>query len=316
MHSRASGSVHSEQSLRLVHEHGREGRGLMEMIAKCRAAFHKRLADTDVVTIDEEGLASIAERSRRTSRIAAHTIADSLNAHVGPKAPDEDVNSHFELAVGQFLSDVAPWSRGPQSASWRVEETRTHRDASLHEANEADESHPVSIGSKDWVYAILDTRSFPGSELLITCSFDERDSVGSNSTDTDLRPEGRSISRDINPSSRSVYAMVSCQLTACRDRSHAARRQAVSLARADKERPHILLVTAEPSPSRITSLALGVGHPDVVYHIALPQLVRGVQASDSDEGLLMLDSLMTKGILRDISDLPVDLSLMEDPFIV
>ena len=37
--------------------------------------------------------------------------------------------------------------------------------------------------------------------------------------------------------------------------------------------PHIVVVTGEPMPARIASLALGTGDIDCVYHFALYELV-------------------------------------------
>lgn len=73
--------------------------------------------------------------------------------------------------------------------------------------------------------------------------------------------------------------------------------------------PHIVVVTAEPTPSRLASLALGTGDVDTVYHFALPELVKAVEASGNDEAVSMLEILMGGKRLRDISDLPLDLAV-------
>ena len=41
--------------------------------------------------------------------------------------------------------------------------------------------------------------------------------------------------------------------------------------------PHIVAVTAEPLPTRIASLALGIGDLDCVYHMALHELEIAVE---------------------------------------
>ena len=73
--------------------------------------------------------------------------------------------------------------------------------------------------------------------------------------------------------------------------------------------PHIVVVTAEPTPSRLASLALGTGDLDMVYHFALPELVEGVQRCGNDEAESMLDILLDGKRLRDIADLPLDLAV-------
>ena len=73
--------------------------------------------------------------------------------------------------------------------------------------------------------------------------------------------------------------------------------------------PHIVVVTAEPTPSRLASLALGTGDVDTVYHFALPELTKAVKASGNDEAESMLGILVSGKRLRDISDLPLDLAV-------
>ena len=73
--------------------------------------------------------------------------------------------------------------------------------------------------------------------------------------------------------------------------------------------PHIAIVTAEPLPSRIASVALGTGDVDCVYHLALHELGESVEEI-SDETLSEMYNLMVNGKrLRDISDLPFDLAI-------
>ena len=73
--------------------------------------------------------------------------------------------------------------------------------------------------------------------------------------------------------------------------------------------PHIVIVTAEPLPSRIASIALGTGDLDCVYHMALYELAESVQEI-GDETLSEMFNLLVGGKrLRDISDLPFDLAI-------
>lgn len=73
--------------------------------------------------------------------------------------------------------------------------------------------------------------------------------------------------------------------------------------------PHIVVVTAEPTPSRLASLALGTGALDMVYHFALQELVEAVDELGNDEAKALLVSLIEGQRLRDISDLPLDLAV-------
>jgi hypothetical protein len=118
------------------------------------------------------------------------------------------------------------------------------------------------------------------------------------------------IIRTANQEQPIVHAIVSCKWTLRSDRAQNARSEALNVIRNRKGRtPHIAVVTGEPSPSRLASLALGTGDIDTVYHFALPELIKAVGASDNDEAVSMLNTLVTGKRLRDISDLPLDLAI-------
>jgi hypothetical protein len=67
--------------------------------------------------------------------------------------------------------------------------------------------------------------------------------------------------------------------------------------------PHIVVITGEPLPSRIASLALGTGDIDCVYHFALPELSETLVESELEDALELLEIMTTGSRLKDISDL-------------
>ena len=75
----------------------------MSLIAEQRAEFHRLLVDADIVTIDDAGIASIADRSQRTSRVVAGVIAESLGARTRPKGAGPRAGSLVELAGQRFV---------------------------------------------------------------------------------------------------------------------------------------------------------------------------------------------------------------------
>jgi len=94
------------------------------------------------------------------------------------------------------------------------------------------------------------------------------------------------------------------------DRAQNIRTEALNLIRNRKgNTPHIVAVTAEPLPTRIASLALGTGDLDCVYHFALPEMLEAVQGVGGEDQLEMLTGMINGRRLRDISDLPFDLSV-------
>lgn len=107
-----------------------------------------------------------------------------------------------------------------------------------------------------------------------------------------------------------LHASISCKWTIRSDRAQNARSEALNLVRNRKGRlPHIVVVTAEPTPSRLASIALGTGDIDCVYHFALYELQATVQALGLDDAADMLDIMVKGNRLKDISDLPLDLAV-------
>jgi hypothetical protein len=107
-----------------------------------------------------------------------------------------------------------------------------------------------------------------------------------------------------------LHASISCKWTLRSDRAQNARSEALNLIRNRKGRvPHITVVTGEPLPSRLKSLALGTGDIDCVYHFALPELMTSVEKLKNEKALNAVKMLVDGKRLKDISDLPLDLAV-------
>ncbi|MBI3944151.1 MAG: restriction endonuclease [Chloroflexi bacterium] len=107
-----------------------------------------------------------------------------------------------------------------------------------------------------------------------------------------------------------LHASISCKWIIRSDRSQNARTESLNLVRNRKGHvPHIAVVTAEPLPTRLASLALGTGDLDCVYHFALHELQATITDLDYDAHSDMLRILVEGRRLRDISDLPFDLAI-------
>ncbi|MFP4621599.1 MAG: NgoMIV family type II restriction endonuclease [Bacteroidales bacterium] len=107
-----------------------------------------------------------------------------------------------------------------------------------------------------------------------------------------------------------LHASISCKFTIRSDRSQNTRTEALNLIRNRKGKlPHIVAVTGEPLPTRISTLALGTGDLDCVYHIALYELKQALKELDNEDQLDMINMMIDSRRLRDISDLPFDLAI-------
>jgi len=129
---------------------------------------------------------------------------------------------------------------------------------------------------------------------------------------------GKDLSAKLTPLRRDNYsfhnpilhASISCKWTLRSDRGQNARTEALNLIRNRKgSLPHIIAVTAEPTATRIASLALGTGDIDCVYHFALNELKETIIEIKDESQLEMLNTLIEGRRLRDISDLPFDLAI-------
>ncbi len=107
-----------------------------------------------------------------------------------------------------------------------------------------------------------------------------------------------------------LHASISCKWTIRSDRSQNARTEGLNLIRNRKgHTPHIAVVTGEPVPSRIASLALGTGDIDCVYHFALHELVQAMKETGDETAIDTLEMMIDGRRLRDISDLVFDLAI-------
>jgi hypothetical protein len=107
-----------------------------------------------------------------------------------------------------------------------------------------------------------------------------------------------------------LHASISCKWTIRSDRAQNARSEALNLVRNRKgPLPHIMVVTAEPTPSRLASIALGTGDVDCVYHFALYELQQTVEALGMHDAADALAVMVEGDRLKDISDLPLDLAV-------
>jgi len=70
----------------------------------------------------------------------------------------------------------------------------------------------------------------------------------------------------------------------------------------------VVVVTAEPTPNRLASIALGTGDIDCVYHFALYELQATIKSLGLSDAADLLAVMIEGKRLKDISDLPLDLA--------
>ncbi|MBV7432862.1 NgoMIV family type II restriction endonuclease [Dermabacteraceae bacterium TAE3-ERU5] len=283
-------------------------------LTRQRLLLHADLISEGVISIDEYGIASMADRSQASSRSISKHIANKLGAQPGSnKLKGQTLGQKFESSVADFLSKTMPLLESIRPGSWRVEcvggsrsvdhlaqyEPYRHLD-NLALAIKKDRMLQAAVGNLYSVSPdILILRS-PESDEKINCNLPVVDNLSANLST--MRAKNYKTPVDL------VHAVVSCKFTMRSDRAQNSRSEALSVIRNRKGRaPHIVVVTAEPSPSRLASLALGTGDIDTLYHIALPELLDAVDLLKNDEAKEMTKVLVEGQRIRDIADLPLDL---------
>lgn len=99
--------------------------------------------------------------------------------------------------------------------------------------------------------------------------------------------------------SRLLHALISLKWSIRSDRVQNIRHEAVILTRTRRGRqPHIAVVTLEPLPSRLASIARGTGEIDAVYHLLYEELWDATMTIGSSEQRSVLFELVENGRLR------------------
>lgn len=258
-------------------------------------------------------VASNADSSQSTSKLIARHIALPLGVPQGPKLSGQRAGNLFEEAVTSFVHQAFPSLASIRPGSWSIEQVggrRSEYQIAQYEPYRHLGYLTTAIEGDRTLSTVLGNSYEISPDLLVVRSPEPDDVINQDEIVVDGDSATRSIIREFNQSSPIVHAVVSCKWTLRSDRAQNARSEALNIIRNRKGRtPHIAVVTAEPTPSRLASLALGTGNIDMVYHFALPELIEAVTATNNDEAVEMLQILVEGQRLRDISDLPLDLAV-------
>lgn len=271
-----------------------------------RQAYHQALCQ-EVMFLDRHGIPNNADKHREESIFFARGIARILDFRLRTAdIPIQTIGKRFERITARYLENVfrslsrirpGKWlfSTGEGIGEFEGFEPFVTLERALATDKELEATLGDYIIKPDIVIGRMPVsdREINNPKKLIS------DSVAIH---TPLRKS--------NSSKAILHASISCKWTIRSDRSQNARTEALNLIRNRKgNTPHIVIVTAEPYPQRIASLALGTGDIDCVYHIALPELQQAAVDYKNEAVLEMLDILVGGKRLRDVSDLPFDLAV-------
>lgn len=269
-------------------------------------------------------VASNADAGQKSSVLISNCLLDKVarNAGVSPlvvekKKDGQTLGNEFEELCAEFVDSTFGQLSNLRPGNWIVEKVGSRSDSVLGRFEQYTHLAELSRLAQD----NLELRNFMGDSYtvapdVIVARQPEKDekineSIAVVDGGTCLRSMLRRANH-IDPENPSpiLHASISCKFTMRSDRSQNTRTEALNLLRGRKGRaPHIVSVTSEPMPSRIASLALGTGDLDCVYHFALYELQESLVELEKDDQLDFLQSMIEGKRLKDISDLPLDLSV-------
>ena len=284
------------------------------LIAVSRDTFHRELVSRGVLTVDKNGVPSNADTGNNPSCVIGKLVADKLNACLGDKLPAQSAGKIFEELVCSFLSETFPMLQHLRPGKWHVFNLGNNNSVKTSAFAQYEHlAHLAKVLNTDRELAtMLGNDYMVAPDIVVSrelCSDSEINKRIECINDqiclkTDIRKS--------NGGQPLMHASVSAKWTMRSDRAQNSRTEALNLIRNRKGHlPHIVVVTGEPLPSRLASLALGTGDIDCVYHFALYELLDAVREYGSagrEDIVEQLESLVEGKRLKDISDLPLDLS--------
>lgn len=285
---------------------------MQALIAQARRRYHSGLLANGVLTVDTNGVPSNADRSSNLSIAIAQGIARRLMACEQEKSLGQTAGAKFEQLNMEFIEATFPYLQNLRPGKWHIAKLGNRNSIKtssfaqyehldyLSQLTKGDARLAASMGN-DYMVApdVVVYRETETDEVINEQQVIVDDTVCALS---DIRKE-----YSILPI---LHASISAKWTMRSDRAQNSRTEALGLIRNRKGHlPHIVVVTGEPMPARIASLALGTGDIDCVYHFALNELVESVNEVGAEDSIEMLNILIKGKRLKDISDLPLDLTV-------
>lgn len=288
------------------------------LISDARFNYHKKLFENNTLTLTSVGVASNADTSSRASKAISSRIIELLvdeqghTANIVDKISGQTLGKQFETLTMEFLRDTFPKLQHLRPGTWTILQLGNNNKlktsdfaqyehlAYLNELTSQNAQLAAALGN-DYLVApdvviyrnTYEDTEINATEIIVTDDICQM---------TDIRKS--------NGGKPILHASVSAKFTMRSDRAQNSRTEALNLIRNRKGHlPHIVVVTAEPMPNRIASLALGTGDIDCVYHFALYELMRAVKEVGSEDAIETLAALVQGKRLKDISDLPLDLTV-------
>lgn len=288
------------------------------LIANARFHFHKKLFETNTLTLTSTGVASNADTSSRGSKAIARRIVDILvndqchTVSTVDKISGQTLGKQFEILTMDFLRETFPNLQNLRPGHWTILQLGNNN--KLKTSDFAQYEHLAYLNEltsqNAQLAAALGNDYLVAPDVVIYRDLYEDNEINASLLIIDDNVSKMADIRKANGGKPLLHASISAKYTMRSDRAQNSRTEALNLIRNRKGHlPHIVVVTAEPMPNRLASLALGTGDIDCVYHFALYELIRAVKEVGSEDAIETLETLVQGKRLKDISDLPLDLAV-------
>lgn len=263
--------------------------------------------------LDEDGIATNADSSNPLSIKIARGIAERIKAEArGARLAGQMSGSKFEEICAAFLEATFIKLAHLRPGRWKIE--RVSKRAQLVLAKYQQYSHLIAIDKaarSDRELAVALGRDYIVTpDILIARETEEDSEINRSANLMDQTVVRLASLRKINGGLPILHSSISCKWTIRSDRAQNSRSEALNLINNRKGHlPHVVVITGEPLPSRIGSIALGTGNIDCVYHFALTELIETIDEIGAGDAKEMLNIMVEGKRLKDIADLPLDLAI-------
>ena len=285
------------------------------IITEARKKYHQTLVSEGVLSLSKDGVASNADSSNRPSIAIAKAVAKKLGASESIKLKGQTAGTKFEQITMQFIADTFPKLQHLRPGSWEIRNLGNQSSTKTSDFAQYEHLAYLTdlVDKNKQLATVIGNDYLVAPDVIIYRNLCEDAEINHGKSYVDMSVATMADLRKSNGGKPILHASVSDKWRKRSDRAQNSRTEALNLIRNRKGHlPHIVVVTGEPLPSRLASLALGTGDLDCVYHFALYELLESVReygANGREDIVETLENLIAGKRLKDISDLPLDLSV-------
>lgn len=274
--------------------------------------------ETNTLNLNSKGVASNADTSSNSSKKISRKVIDILveeqkhKINVSEKINGQTLGKQFEILTMEFLSNTFPQLQNLRPGAWHILQLGNNNRLKTSDFEQYEHLAYLSelTAENARLAAALGNDYLVAPDVVVYKDLLEDEFINIKQEIVSNNVCKMTDVRKSNGGKPVLHASVSAKFTMRSDRAQNSRTEALNLIRNRKGHlPHIVVVTAEPLPSRLASLALGTGDIDCMYHFALYELIRAVKEVGSEDANDLLDTLVKGKRLKDISDLPLDLAV-------